>query len=78
MDSQRVHQLAVRQQSQSSNGGIFRKRGDDMEESDITAPLQSETLEDSELNSLFPKKIQGGFFNWSALKMTKCQTLRKF
>ena len=22
--------------------------------------------------------IQGGFFNWSALKMTKCQTLRKF
>ena len=23
-------------------------------------------------------KIQGGFFNWSALKMTKCQTLRKF
>ena len=33
------------------------KRGDDMEESDITAPLQSETLKDSELNSLFPKKI---------------------
>ena len=24
------------------------------------------------------KYIQGGFFNWSALKMTKCQTLRKF
>ena len=23
-------------------------------------------------------EIQGGFFNWSALKMTKCQTLRKF
>ena len=23
-------------------------------------------------------KLQGGFFNWSALKMTKCQTLRKF
>ena len=22
--------------------------------------------------------IQGGFFNWSALKMTKSQTLRKF
>ena len=22
--------------------------------------------------------IQGVFFNWSALKMTKCQTLRKF
>ena len=22
--------------------------------------------------------IQGGFFNWSALKMTKCQILRKF
>ena len=22
--------------------------------------------------------IQGGFFNWSALKMIKCQTLRKF
>ena len=22
--------------------------------------------------------LQGGFFNWSALKMTKCQTLRKF
>ena len=22
--------------------------------------------------------IQGGFFNWSALKMTKCHTLRKF
>ena len=22
--------------------------------------------------------VQGGFFNWSALKMTKCQTLRKF
>ena len=33
------------------------KRGDDMEEFDITAPLQSETLKDSELNSLFPKKI---------------------
>ena len=28
-----------------------------MEEFDITAPLQSETLKDSELNSLFPKKI---------------------
>ena len=23
-------------------------------------------------------KVQGGFFNWSALKMTKFQTLRKF
>ena len=23
-------------------------------------------------------KVQGGFFNWSAQKMTKCQTLRKF
>ena len=33
------------------------KRGDDMEEFDITVPLQSETLKDSELNSLFPKKI---------------------
>ena len=22
--------------------------------------------------------VQGGFFDWSALKMTKCQTLRKF
>ena len=22
--------------------------------------------------------LQGGFFNWSALKMTKCQSLRKF
>ena len=22
--------------------------------------------------------VQGGFFNWSALKMTKCQILRKF
>ena len=22
--------------------------------------------------------VQGGFFNWSALKMTKCQSLRKF
>ena len=22
--------------------------------------------------------LQGGFFYWSALKMTKCQTLRKF
>ena len=25
-----------------------------------------------------PGYLQGGFFNWSALKMTKCQTLRKF
>ena len=24
------------------------------------------------------RDLQGGFFNWSALKMTKCQTLRKF
>ena len=24
------------------------------------------------------QKVQGGFFNWSALKMTKSQTLRKF
>ena len=23
-------------------------------------------------------KVQGVFFYWSALKMTKCQTLRKF
>ena len=22
--------------------------------------------------------VQGGFFNWSSLKMTKCQTLRNF
>ena len=27
---------------------------------------------------LYKEKVQGGFFNWSALKMTKCQTLRKF
>ena len=25
-----------------------------------------------------PILIQGGFFDWSTLKMTKCQTLRKF
>ena len=24
------------------------------------------------------KYIQDGFFDWSALKMTKCQTLNKF
>ena len=33
-----------------------------------------------QLNKIFNEFdiIQGGFFNWSALKMTKCQTLRKF
>ena len=32
----------------------------------------------SYLSYLVSTIIQGGFFDWSALKMTKCQTLRKF
>ena len=27
---------------------------------------------------LSKNKLQGGFFNWSALKMTKCQPLKEF
>ena len=32
----------------------------------------------TEVRNIIHSKIQGGFFNWSAQKMTKCQTLRKF
>ena len=36
------------------------------------------TLTSTTTKILLVRDIQGGFFNWSALKMTKCQTLRKF
>ena len=41
----------------------------------IISFLSKETNEEMEIKDIY---IQGGFFNWSALKMTKCQTLRKF